>query len=158
MWFHSIHDSRHYENTWFDSIHDSNKNHLILIRFMIQVGIVYKSAVHLCTLHESKLRFVSRIKFIRSRLSIFLLMYLFAIRVRSWADYQPERLLQTIGPRARWRNGHNTGRQSIRLFHTPVCSMSVKTAHAQPSLSPYSAHIRDTSERAEIYTQRAPGH
>ena len=36
--------------------------------------------------------------------------------------------------------------------------MSVKTAHAQPTLSPYSAHIRDTSERAEIYTQRAPGH
>ena len=36
--------------------------------------------------------------------------------------------------------------------------MSVKTAHAQPTLSPYSAHIRDTSERAEIYTQHAPGH
>ena len=39
-----------------------------------------------------------------------------------------------------------------------MCGMSIKTAHAQSTLSPYSAHIRDTSERAAIYTQHAPGH
>ena len=31
------------QNIWFDLIHDSSENHLILIQFMIQIEIVYKS-------------------------------------------------------------------------------------------------------------------